>query len=182
MFGASVGIIAGGIGQMIQKIRERRARLGKRPIFGRYNVNDRSDRLKLQARIETQNQMVKYDNGQVTVAPASKPVGMVQPMISGVAETGKRLTGWLQANLWVLALIPVAWLLVKEDKPARRTYRRKKKSKPVRKAATKTKTVRTGKPAMPVKYRKGCKGKKGTELGRCLQYWRKYRKGEIRLS
>jgi len=79
----------------------------------------------------------------------------------------------------------VLYFLSKENKPKRRKRKKTTASKaPRRRIATKRmpqKGVSTSLSIrsisdMPVKYQKGCKGKKGKELGKCLQYWRKYRK------
>jgi len=85
-----------------------------------------------------------------------------------------------------LVLLPLVYFFLQENKskPQRRKRYVKVKTKKYKAKKTKRKaqtTTRTGGEIrklsdMPKKYRNGCAGKKGDELGKCLQYWRKYRK------
>jgi len=85
-----------------------------------------------------------------------------------------------------LVLLPLAYFFLQENKPKprrRKSYpkvkiKKHKALKTGRKAKTTTKNGGDIRKLsdMPKKYRNGCKGKKGEDLGRCLQYWRRYRK------
>jgi hypothetical protein len=91
----------------------------------------------------------------------------------------------MEQNKTLLYILPLLLLLLfffsSESKPKRRKKRtiKTKVYKPVVKKASKAskadKEIRKISD-MPKKYRNGCSGKKGAELGKCLQYWRRYRK------
>jgi hypothetical protein len=179
---------------MVQRIRERRRRLGK----GRWgrgkspNLETRSGRLDLQAQLNTENKLIKFDKTGLSVYDKTQPQsfarqGAALPDVSGITNS---LTAFYYANkklVQVVSAIIAGWYMyTKTDiltKKKSKIRRKRKKATP-KKVATvrRTATGRTGNPVMPIKYRTGCKGKKGTELGKCLQYWRKYRKGEIKLK
>ena len=179
-----------GISALVHKIRERRMRLGKGKFKNRPlpDASTRGGRLRFSAELRAKDRVYKVDENGYEVLKTT-PISTVSRSagFGGIVDSLKALYYKNPVFVQGVSVLIAGWymltqtnLLMKKKKVGVR--KRKKRVSSVRSASV-SKTKRTaGKLVMPVKYRKGCKGKKGSELGRCLQYWRKYRKGEIKLS
>jgi len=197
-----------GISSMVQKIRERRMRLRKgkwkkykgRPLP---DLSDRQNRLDLKAELEFDNKLIKLDKSGYKVIQRPQAGQPITPATTGVYEMPAGLSNLVntvkgiyyqnKSLVHIISALVAGWYMLTQTDllsgKKKSKIKRRKKRRPATKLSTGKTSVRrssarrsTGKAVMPVKYRKGCKGKKGTELGRCLQYWRKYRKGEIKLK
>jgi len=179
-----------GIGALVHKIRERRMRLGKGKFKNRPlpDASTRAGRLKFSAELRAKDRIYKVNENGYEVLKTSPVVPVNRSAgFGGIVDSLKALYYKYPALVQGISVVVAGWymltqtnLLMRKKKVS--VKRRKKRVSSVRSVPVAKTKRSTAKPVMPVKYRKGCKGKKGTELGRCLQYWRKYRKGEIKLS
>jgi len=183
------GKIFKGIGAIGRKIRARRMAAGKKIIFSGIGQNRPETSADYAANRE---RFLQNELSKVRPETVQRPLNMPQSSIintagfSGTMQDLKTRFQNVDFKKWfpfliVAALIVAMFKAAGKKKPVRRRRTTEKKSKSVTRTTGQRRIPAThsaGKPKMPKMYANGCKGKKGKQLGSCLQWWRKYRSGK----